>query len=100
KYLERIAKILQDRPAIDIQICPTVGAWEFLSEKKIAAIEGDSVEVEEKKLAQLVQLGQDRAVAVKNHLAGTYSINENRLLICDTIVDKAKKALPAVLLNL
>jgi len=99
-YLERIAKILQERPAVDIQICPSVGAWEFLSDKKIAAIEGNTMELKEKDEPRLAQLGQERAAAVKNHLATKYAINESRLLICDTLIEKAKNSVPAVHLNL
>ena len=100
KYLERVATILQDRPEPDLQICPTVASWEFMTEKELAAVEGNLVEVDEKLLPQLDQLGQDRAAAVKGHLTEKYAIDKGRLLICDTFIDKKKKATPAVLLQL
>ena len=100
KYLERVATILQDKPETDLQICPTVASWEFMTEKELTAIEGSFVEVDEKKLSQLDQLGQDRAHAVKDHLVENYAIDRGRLLICDTFIGKEKKTTPAVLLQL
>ena len=99
-YLERVATILQDRPETDLQICPTVASWEFMEENELAAVEGNIVEVDEKLLPQLDQLGQDRAAAVKGHLTEKYAIDKGRLLICDTFIDKKKKATLAVLLQL
>lgn len=100
KYLQRIGKILQDRPEADIQLCPRVASWEFLTEQERTAIKGDIIEVDEKKQNELLALGQQRAVAVQSLLAKDYGITQNRLLICDTKIDTKKHAVPAVLLQL
>lgn len=100
KYLERIGKILQDRPETDIQICPRVASWEFLSEQEKTAIQGTNIAVDEKNQDELMKLGQQRAEAVQSLLKNDYGITQNRLLICDTKVDTRRNAVPAVLLHL
>jgi hypothetical protein len=100
KYLERIGKILQDRPETDIQICPKVASWEFLSEQEKTAIPGDNIAVDENNQDELLELGQQRAEAVQSLLENDYGITQNRLLICDTKVDTKRNAVPAVLLHL
>jgi hypothetical protein len=100
KYLERIGKILQDRPETDIQICPRVASWEFLSEQEKTAIPGDIIAVDENNQGELLELGQQRAEAVQSLLEKDYGITQNRLLICDTKVDTTRNAVPAVLLHL
>jgi hypothetical protein len=100
KYLERIGKILQDRPEADIQLCPRVASWEFLTEEEKAAVPGGVVPVDGEKENDLLQLGQQRAVAVQNLLKEEYGIGHNRLLICDTAIDTKKDAVPAVLLQM
>jgi hypothetical protein len=96
-YLERVAKIMKDRPDPDFQLCPRVASWEFLSEQEKAAIEGELVAVDEKSRNALLELGQQRAIAVQGHLVDKYSIDSNRLLICDTVIEEEKNAVPAVL---
>ncbi len=100
KYLQRIGKILQDRPETDIQLCPRVASWEFMTEEQKASIPGDDIKVNEKDRNKLLELGQQRAEAVQSHLENKYGIDKDRLLICDTEIDTKKKALPAVLLQL
>jgi hypothetical protein len=100
KYLQRIGKILQDRPETDIQICPQVASWEFLTEQEKAAIPGELIELDEESLNKLLTLGQHRAEAVQSLLENDYGIAESRLLVCDTKIDTKKKTVPAVLLQL
>lgn len=100
KYLERIGKILQDRPETDIQICPKVASWEFLSEQEKNARQGNNIAVDENKQDELLELGQQRAKAVQSLLENDYGISQKRLLICDTRVDTKRDAVPAVLLHL
>lgn len=99
-YLQRVGKILQDRPDADVQICPQVGSWELLTKDELAALTGDSVEVVEEQKEPLLELGQQRAKAVQQALADDYGIELNRLLICDTKIKPEKKMKPAVLLQL
>ncbi len=100
KYLERVGKILQDRPETDMQICPFVTSWEFWPQDKVEKVKADTIEVDEKERAQLVQLGQDRATVVKTHLVDDYSIDASRLLICNTVIETDKKAVSEVKLQM
>lgn len=100
EYLQRIGKILQDRPETDIQICPQVASWEFLTEQQKSAVQGEAIEVNVEKQDQLLTLGQQRAEAVQQHLENEYGIARSRLLICDTKINTEKKAVPQVLLHL
>ncbi len=99
-YLKRIGKILQDRPETDIQLCPRVASWEFMTKEQKEAIPGDEIEVNAEVRNKLLELGQQRAEAVQSHLENAYGIDKDRLLICDTKIDTKKNALPAVLLQL
>jgi len=100
KYLQRIGKILQDRPETDIQLCPQVASWEFLTEQEKTAIKGTVIPVDPKKQDELLELGQQRAEAVQALLEKDYDIARSRLLVCDTKIDTAKNAVPAILLQL
>ena len=100
KYLERIGKILQDRPETDIQICPRVTSWEFMTAQEKAAVHSNDVPIDEKNKDQLLELGQQRAETVQQLLQTKYSIDKNRLLICNTEILTSKKAVPAVHLEL
>lgn len=99
-YLQRVGKILQDRSTADLQICPRVASWEFLSEQEKAAIKGDKVEVDQKKQSELLALGQQRGAAVQSLLEKDYGIASNRLLLCDTKIETSKDAVPELLLQL
>ena len=100
KYLERVGKILQERPETDVQICPFVTSWEFWAKDKVEKVKTDTIEIDEKEREQLIQLGQDRATVVKMHLVDDYSIDANRLLICDTVIETDKKAVSEVKLQM
>ncbi|MCP4338495.1 MAG: DUF748 domain-containing protein, partial [Desulfobulbaceae bacterium] len=99
-YLQRVGKILQDRPNADIQLCPQVASWEFFTEEEKTAVKGAVIEVEEKTLDELLELGQQRAAAVQSLLENDYGIARSRLLLCDTKIEMEKNAVPAVLLQL
>jgi hypothetical protein len=99
-YLQRIGKILQDRSNADIQLCPQVASWEFLTEEEKTAVKGKVVEVDENDLNALLALGQQRGAAVQSLLEDDYGIARNRLLLCDTKIEIEKDAVPVVLLQL
>lgn len=100
KYLERIGKILKERPEADIQICPQVGSWEFMTEEEKTAMQGNLIEVNEQKMPELLALGQQRGEAIQSLLENDYGITQNRLLVCDTKILTKRNAVPAVLLQL
>ncbi|SDP65666.1 protein of unknown function [Desulforhopalus singaporensis] len=99
-YLKRIATILQNRPETDLQLCPQVASWEFMDTDEVANAETEEIEPPEEQLEQLIGLGQQRGEAVQRHFVEDYGIAADRLLICTTQVNKKKKAVPAVLLQL
>lgn len=100
EYLERIAKILQDRPDTDIQLCPRVGSWELMVKKEIEAIKENEIPIKEKDQVHLNELGQARATAVQTHLSEDHSIDKSRLLVCETLIENSKDAVPALLLQM
>ncbi|MGB3209194.1 MAG: DUF748 domain-containing protein [Desulforhopalus sp.] len=98
-YLERIAKILEDRPETDMQLCPKVASWEFMTEQEKAAAKGDIIPVDKENRTRLLELGQNRAVAVQGFLASGYGIDRGRLLVCKTSIETDRYAVPAVILE-
>ena len=98
-YLQRVGKILQDRSNSDIQICPRVPSWEFLSEQEKGVVKGGIIEVNDKEQSKLLALGQQRAAAVQSLLEKDFGIARNRLLLCDTKIETAKDAIPEILLQ-
>lgn len=98
-YLERIAKILNDRPETDIQLCPRVASWEFMTESELKAIPAGEIEVREQDKTPLDELGQQRAIVVQEHLTATHSIDKGRLLVCETLIEKTKDTVPALLMH-
>lgn len=98
-YLERIARILTDRPETDLQLSPHVAAWELDSKEKTAASQGKPIELSDAKRKQLMELGQQRATAIKKYLIHSHGIDTLRLLISNTVIEKGKDAQPQVLLE-
>ncbi len=99
-YLERVAKVLQDRPNMDINVCPVVPAWELLSEKKRAEREEKDLVLADRDREALTRLGQERAQAVIDHLVSAHGIAPGRLLICETTLPTDKSRAPEVELQL
>lgn len=99
-YLQRIGKILQEQPDADIQLCPEVASWEFLTEEEKTAIKSRDVKVDEKDIHALLALGQQRAEAIQSLLEKDYGIARNRLLLCNTKIKTEKDAVPLVSLQL
>ncbi|THB78897.1 MAG: DUF748 domain-containing protein [Desulfobulbaceae bacterium] len=99
-YLERIGKILQDRPDPDIQLCPRVGSWELMTEEEIGAVEGGTVALRDENRQALDDLGKARADAVQSYLINAHSIDKDRLLICETEINEEKETIPALILNM
>ena len=99
-YLERVAKVMQDRPDMDINLCPSAPAWEMLSKRALQKVGDADIPVDEKDREKLTRLGQERAQAILDHLAETHGIDRARLLICETKIPTKRDARPAVELQL
>jgi len=95
-YFNRLAKILQDKPEADFQLCPKSSAWEFISESKKETLDEKELELDDSDKEKLMQLGQERAQNIKDHLIQNYSIDKDRLLICITGIETEKSAKPRV----
>jgi len=93
-YFSRLAKILQDKPEADFRLCPKVSAWELMKKEKDK--EKKSAELTPEMEKQLKELGQERAAAIKAYLVEKFGVDESRLLICTTEIDKKKSAKPQV----
>jgi len=106
-YLERVGKILADRPAMDLQLTPKVVASEFnpaaagkkgqeekAPDDKTPAPAPPSPELTKK----LEALGQKRAEALRQRLHDQFGVDTKRLMISETqIVTDGK---PQVLLSM
>jgi len=99
-YLERVATILNERPETDIQLCPIVASWEYVSAEQREAIDAPTVEIDADDRDRLAELGQRRAVAVQDYLVENKGIARDRLLICETRIATERDAQPAVLLQM
>jgi hypothetical protein len=99
-YLQRVGKILTDRPKTDLQICPQVGAWELFDEQGQKQYRAAPVPPEPKLVDQLRQLGEERGDAIKRYMTERFGIDSGRLLICDTTVVENPQQEPKVLLQL
>lgn len=84
-YLKRVGKILNDgKSQSDVQVCPVVSLSYELGES--APNKEEDLELDDKK--ELEELGQARAHAVREHLINEYGVNEERLLLCITTLEK------------
>ena len=110
-YLEKVSSILQDRPNIHITICgrASLGDKQFLIEKKQQELdkktekqqaktdnkksEGEQPQGEQKvmpevSLDELIALAEKRSDFVKDYFVNDKRIGEERLFICQPLVDK------------
>ncbi len=95
-YFDRLAKILQDKPTEDFQLCPKSSAWELISESEKEKLNKKEPELSGKDREQLMALGQERAANIKEYLIRNYGIDKDRLLICTTRIEVEKSAKPRV----
>jgi len=95
-YFDPLAKILQDKPDADLQLCPKSSAWEFISESKKKKLKEKELKLNDRDKEKLMKLGQERALKIKDYLMQNYSIDKDRLLICITEIETKKSARPRV----
>lgn len=99
-YLNRVATILQEREKSTLQLCPHVAVAEMAPAKKEGEKKGATpVPLDEKMTAELEQLGQERALLLKEFYVQEHGVDGERLLICDTTVEEDPSAISAVKLH-
>ncbi|MDX9833984.1 MAG: DUF748 domain-containing protein [Desulfobulbus sp.] len=99
-YLEQVAKVLKDRPKMELNLCPATPAWELLSKKERAKAGDKNVPLDELDRTQLNRLGQERAQAILARLTNAHGIDQARLMICETKILTKRDARPVVELQL
>ncbi|MDR0476835.1 MAG: DUF748 domain-containing protein [Desulfobulbaceae bacterium] len=105
-YLQRIAKILSERPETDLQLTPKVVADELLpgaASKKAAGTARDATTPAPKPLSpemtkKLEALGQKRAEALRQRLHNQFGVDIKRLMISETqiVPDGKPEVLPSL----
>ena len=106
KYLERIAEILKNRPAIDLQLCAWVLPEEQTDHPSELSADNTKIDKSEQPVElstddkkALLKLGNSRAVTIKDYLVLEHDIDPGRLLLCLPELDESKDAQPRVELN-
>ena len=94
-YLNKLGKVMQDRPKIDVQICAFSTAAD-LSIRKESAEEKYTGELSQSQINKSLELGQVRQKAIKDFLISKFKINDGRLILCAPEYDKSKDAKPRV----
>jgi outer membrane protein OmpA-like peptidoglycan-associated protein len=91
QYLEKIAGLMKERPAISITLCGTAtdSDREVLRNRNVNKLE-----------EALFQLAEQRGDTVKNHLMEQYSIAADRFFDCQPQITSAESAQPEVKLGL
>ncbi|MDR3088582.1 MAG: DUF748 domain-containing protein [Desulfobulbaceae bacterium] len=98
-YLQRIGQILAERPETDLQLVPKVLSGELNPPTKNPEANKEKAPPPSPELAQkLENLGQERAKALRKHLRDKFGVDENRLMISETLIVEDGK--PEVLLGL
>ncbi|HBT97012.1 MAG TPA: hypothetical protein DEB25_04940 [Desulfobulbaceae bacterium] len=98
-YLQRVGKILADRPAMDLQLTPKVVANEFNpGAGKKGQDDKTPLSLSPKLTKKLEALGQQRAEALRQHLHDRFGVDMNRLMISETQIIPDGK--PEVLLSM
>ncbi len=92
-YLDRVAKILKEKPSLELQLCPKLARDDLPPDTRA---DGLSPETKER----LLNLGERRAVAVRDFLSGNHGIDPKRLLICSSALDTGNSGKPRVDLQL
>lgn len=100
KYLDRIADLLKNRPKIDIQLCAQVTRSDLILPDAAKQEKAPPTEFSQDEKNALVKLGHSRALAIKDYLSQSHTIDPGRILICLPELDQNDKAIPRVELQL
>ena len=88
-YCKGLARLLQERPTIDLYICPVVSLAELDTGPGTTSVE-DLSALPENARKELIDIGQARAKRVSSFLQEKYGINSERLLICKTRLEAGR----------
>jgi len=105
-YLENVAKILNERPDIELSLCGKTapGDIQAMIQQITQGAEGSVQKQEEKPTSedieiteeQKLELADQRALMIKKLLFEKYSIDTKRLFICNPEADLSEKSEPRV----
>lgn len=93
-YLEKLGKVMQDRPKIDVQIC----AYTTAADLSLAqgGSEKSSSPISQAQIDETLKVGLQRQKEIKDYLISKYKIDDGRLLLCSPKFDDSKDAKPRV----
>lgn len=94
-YLEKLGKVMHDRPKIDVQICAFTTAADLFM-KKGSAKEGPDDALSHSQIEKLRKLGQVRGKNIKDYLVSKFKVDRGRLILCAPEYDESKDAGPRV----
>ncbi len=115
EYLNVAAKLMKDRPKLNLRICGKTTQSDIIAiiEKTASAQREQSSTVQpsqesegkptpeqpdktpaEVSEEQLLDMAKERATVIKNHLVKQHGIDPKRLFICNPEIDKKEKAVP------
>ncbi len=94
-YLEKLGKVMQDRPKIDVQICAFTTIAD-LSFRKDSAKEKKSGELSQRQIDKSLKLGLERQKIIKDYLISKFKIDGGRLILCAPEYDDSGDAKPRV----
>jgi outer membrane protein OmpA-like peptidoglycan-associated protein len=99
-YLKKVAKILKERPKMEINLCPISTKAELSAAAGTKENTKKDAKIEDADRKKLRQLGQERAQKIIDYLVSTYGVNTERLFICETRIATERNASPLVNLQL
>lgn len=93
-YLEKLGKVMQDRPKIDVQICAYTTSADL--PLKQDSPEKASPALSQEQIDETLKVGLQRQKEIKDYLISKYKIGDGRLLLCSPKYDDSKDAKPRV----
>jgi len=93
-YLEKLGKVMQDRPKLDVQICAYTTTADL--SLKQGSPEKASSALSQQQIDETLKVGLQRQKEIKDYLISRYKIDDGRLLLCSPKYDDSKDAKPRV----
>lgn len=94
-YLEKLGKVMHDRPKLDVQICAFTTAAD-LSMKNPPAKEGPGNVLSKSQIEKSHKLGETRGKNIRDYLISKFNVDKGRLVLCAPEYDESEDARPRV----